>query len=160
MSSYYPNLRSIQKIDGKFQISSTTNTSFKSLVLIDGSTKGFDERLNRYKSVSNNVDFYWGYNEKEVDSFVISYNSVSIIEISQPSIQVVLEYLNKFCALPAEDVEKAVIKAQEITKTTLQEEIESLIAQKVALEEKVKIYLEIEKKRKELNDLVEKLENK
>lgn len=160
MGIYY-NTNCIVKEAGKFQIKEKTDASFISLVLIDGSTfhSNIKERHRKYKCAFNNVDFYWGYNKKDIDSFIVSYNSIPIIEVLQPTIQVVFDYLNEYCTISIEEIEKIVSENLPKYKSELEIEIETLQKEKNKLESKISIYKKIEEKKEELKKLLLELKD-
>ena len=58
-----------------------------------------------------------------------------------------------------EALDELILKAQQETKTVLEQEIEALKFQKKELKEKLQINLEIEQKKEEIRALIEKLES-
>jgi hypothetical protein len=92
-------------------------------------------------------------------ALVFTFNNFILKSINGINFYSYAEHLNMFNEMSSEELENAVLKAQEQTKTTLEEEIETLHLQKDLLKEKVQTYLEIEKKKEEIKMLIEKLES-
>lgn len=144
------------------------NADDKSVVLVEGSSNT-DVKYKMHRLVSNNVDFYWGqtadsgmtssgvcYKYNDVN-LLISCKGSEIVKYENPSLQVVIDYLNKYENLSIEQIEELVIEAQSDSKTKLQEEIETLQEEKKKLLEQIAILKQIEEKKDELKLLLSKL---
>jgi uncharacterized protein YdcH (DUF465 family) len=89
---------------------------------------------------------------------VFTFNGVVIKEIVSRNFQSYADHLNMFHKMEQVELDAYILKVQNETKTALEEEIEELNLQKVALKEELETYLEIQQKRKEINQLVKKLD--
>ncbi|QNM84592.1 hypothetical protein H9W90_10325 [Polaribacter pectinis] len=98
------------------------------------------------------------YKESGLKRLVFNFKGVILKEVVTRNFQSYADYLNMFHNMEQEELEKLILKAQNETKTILEEEIEELKLQKIALEEELETYLEIQQKREEINELIKKLD--
>lgn len=97
------------------------------------------------------------YGSGSVRKAVFTFNGVVIQEIVSRNIQSYADHLNMFQNMEQEELDAYILKAQNKTKTSLEEEIEELKLQKSAIKEELETYLEIQQKRKEIKKLIKKL---
>ena len=115
--------------------------------------------LNRYggnyKLVNNSIEIIWDH-----PVLIFKFKNQIIDTYETSSSQQICDFLNKYNSMSIEDVEKLYVESQNQTKTELEQEIESLQQEKKELEEEITIYKEIRKKKKELDEWIEKLNKK
>lgn len=114
----------------------------------------------KYRLTSNDVDFHWGYikfGELKCESLLISYKDTELERYMKPNCQLVVDYLNKYESFSKKDIEKLVKEGQEVSKTQLELEIESLQVEKESLLEQISILKKIEEKKAEIKVLLSKL---
>lgn len=90
---------------------------------------------------------------------VFTFKGVVIKEIVSRNIQSYADHLNMFHNMEQEELDAYILKAQNETKSALELEIEELKLQKSAIKEELKIYIEIQQKRKEIKKLIKKLDS-
>ena len=115
------------------------------------------EKYNKYRLLSNDVDFFWGFTTPPAVMLIISYKGNELLKYDNPSNQLVIDYLNKFDGLTKKEIDLLVGEAQEASKTQLELEIIALQDEKDKLQEQVAIFKQIEDKREEIKILLDKL---
>lgn len=99
------------------------------------------------------------YNSTGYKMLKATYKKQVLFEQNKVSkVQIVIDVLNKFSNMTKSELEKLLQESQEKKKTELEITIEELKAQKVELEEQMKIYKEIQTKKDEIKELLAKLE--
>lgn len=117
------------------------------------------EKYNKYRLLSNDVDFFWGFSTTPPAAIlIISYKGNELLKYDNPSNQLVIDYLNKFDGLSKKEVQELVKESQEKTKTQLELKIAALVEEKKKLMEQLTIFKQIEKKKEEIKQLLDKLE--
>jgi uncharacterized protein YdcH (DUF465 family) len=119
-------------------------------------------RIYREYELTNGVKTYLkasGAGEPSVKTLLFSSNDILLKELKTRNFQSFADYLNMFHNMEQEELDAYILKAQNKTKTALEEEIEELKLQKVVLEEELETFLEIQQKRKEIKKLIKKLES-
>lgn len=122
-------------------------------------TSNIHEKYSKYRLLSNDVDFFWGFSTTPPSAIlIISYKGNELLKYDNPSNQLVIDYLNKFDGLTKKEIELLVVAAQEVSKTQLELEIIALQEEKDKLQQQVAILISLEEKREEIkllfNDLI------
>jgi hypothetical protein len=115
------------------------------------------EKYNKYRLLSNDVDFFWGFTTPPAAMLIISFKGNELLKYDNPSNQLVIDYLNKFDGLTKNEIEKLVVEAQEVSKTQLELEIIALQEEKDKLQEKIAILMRLDEKREEVKSLINDL---
>ncbi len=116
-------------------------------------------RINiSYKIAQTNIDAVWNTDDLHVNTIVFQYKDHLLVEIKDPHIQSVAEYLNKFNNISKVELNKLLEDAQNETKSKLEQQIEDLKTEKEDLAEKIAIYRQIQTKKDEIKELLSKLE--
>ena len=118
---------------------------------------GFGRINIPYKIAQTNIDAVWNTDDSYVNTFVFQYKDHLLVEIKDPHIQSVAEYLNKFNNISKEELKDMVVKAQQNQKTELEQQIEDLKIEKENLEDKIAIYRQVQTKKDEIKELLSKL---
>lgn len=139
---------------------STIRADFTKAILANGYFEKYKlkEKDKNYRLVSNNVDFFWDIINSK-NTLIISYKDIVLVKYVEPTNQLVIDYLNEFDNLSKEQIEELVIEAQEVLKTRLELEIETLKEEKVKLLEQVAILKQIVDKKDEIKLLLDKLKD-
>lgn len=116
-----------------------------------------DEKYNKHRLLSNDVDFFWGTREFDEETLLISYKGIELEKFENPNNQLILDYLNKFDSLSKKEIEVLANKAMEDSKTQLELEIKTLQADKDKLLEQIEILKQIVEKKDEIKLLLDKL---
>ena len=116
---------------------------------------------NQYLLVKNKVAVSWQdyFNYTGYRVLKVHYKGIELFsayDVCNP--QVVIDILNRFNTISDEELETLYNEAQEKNKSNLELQIEELKAEKLKLQEQIKIFLEIQKKKEEIKDLMAKLE--
>lgn len=113
-----------------------------------------------YLLINSGITVSWKdyYNPRRYKILKIIYNGVIIFEkgsVNKP--QFVLDILNKYNSMNQSELESLAVESQEKEKTELEKAIEELKAEKENLQEQILIYKEIQAKKDEIKELLEKL---
>lgn len=116
-------------------------------------------RYQLFNGVVVNIVFDWDKYRNRGSSLLFTYNDFLLKEVEIENFQSYADHMNVFNEMDEAELDAYVLKAQNKTKTTLEEEIEELKLQKSAIKEELKIYIEIQQKRKDLKKLIKKLDS-
>lgn len=138
---------------------STDSSELSSAILANGwiNQNRIDEKYNKYRLLSNDVDFFWGTKGFDEETLLISYKGVELEKIENPNNQQIIDYLNKYEKIPRHEFYNRVNQSKNVLKTQLELEIESLQVDKCKLLEQIEILKQIVEKNDEIKVLLDKL---
>lgn len=116
---------------------------------------------NDYFLINTGVEVSWkGYFKEKTSKVLKAVYKGSVIfeKRGVDNIQIVIDFLNKFNNITKNELELLLQDSQEKEKAALEISIEELKEEKATLEEQMRIYKEIQKKKEEIKDLLSKLE--
>lgn len=116
---------------------------------------------NNFLLVESDVTVSWNnyYGTSNWRMVQVYYKSNLLFERNGvQNIQVVIDVLNKFKNISNEELNEILQDVQEKEKSALELKIEALKAEKVKLEEQMKIYKAIQTKKEEIKELLAKLD--
>ena len=117
-------------------------------------------KTNNFFLVENEVTVSWNnyYGTRKWRIVEVRYkNSLLFEKNGVKNVQEVIDILNKYKKISKSELEVLLIESQEKEKTELEKAIEELKAEKENLQEQILIYKEIQAKKDEIKELLEKL---
>jgi predicted ribosome quality control (RQC) complex YloA/Tae2 family protein len=103
------------------------------------------------------IKFTWDDFRNISSSLLFTQNNCLLKEVEVENFQSYADHMNMFNEMSSKELEEMVLKAQEQTKTELEEDIENLRTRKKELEKQLEKYIKIAEKKIELDQLIKEL---
>ena len=150
-------MKCIVKKDNKFLVEESNNKPV-TFIFPDFGRINFDAE-EKYILPDKSIEIIWFRPRLKEDNLLVKHKNQVLETYPTTNIQQVCDFFNKYNSLSKEEIAKLYKEIQDSTKSEMEKAIEKLKLQKKELEGNVLIYIKINQKQEELNELLSQLQN-